>query len=145
VSYLLDTGVVSELTAVQPSAEVVRWFRDRDPSELRLSSVTVGELRHGVESLPPGAKRLRLQRVLEDWIDEFGSQLLPFGLAEAEVWGRLRRRAERSARPVASIPAMLAATAEVHGLTLVTRRPDDFEGWGGPVLNPWTPQPPVKP
>ena len=144
MSYLLDTGVVSELTALQPSPEVVRWIGERDPADLRLSSVTVGELRFGVERLPPGAKRLRLQRILEDWIDELGSQLLPFGLAEAEAWGRLRRRAERNAGAVPLIDAMLAATAEVHGLTLVTRNLRGFEGWGGPVLDPWSPQPPLK-
>lgn len=139
MSYLLDTVVVSELTALQPNPEVVRWLREREPAELRLSSVTVGELRYGVERLPPGAKRLRLQRVLEGWIDEFGPQLLPFGLAEAEAWGRLRRRGGVGAVP--TIDAMLAATAEVHGLTLVTRKLETFKGWGGPVLDPWAPQP----
>lgn len=56
-------------------------------------------------------------------------------------WGALLRRAELAKRSMPTIDAILAATAEVHGLTLVTCNTRDFEGWGGPVLNPWLPQP----
>ncbi len=143
MSYLLDTHVVSELTAERPDQAVVRWYTERDPAELRLSVLSVGELRFGVERLPAGAKRARLQRTLDDWIIEFDRQLVDFDLQAAEVWGRLRRRAEAAKRPMPPMDAMLAATAQAHGLTLVTRNTRAFEGWGGPTLNPWLPQPSV--
>ncbi len=141
MSYLLDTHVVSELTAERPDQAVVRWYTERDPAELRLSVLSVGELRFGVERLPAGAKRARLQRTLDDWIIEFDRQLVDFDLQAAETWGRLRRRAEAAGRFLPPMNAMLAATAQVHGLTLATRNIRDFEGWGGPTVDPWLPQP----
>jgi predicted nucleic acid-binding protein len=138
---LLDTNVLSELTAARRDENVVSWFRGQDPGALRLSVVSVGELRFGVERLPLGAKRIKLQRTLDDWIIEFNRRILPFDLETALVWGKLLRQAGKKQRSLPRVDAMLAATAEVHGLTLVTRNVRDFEGWGGPVLNPWEPQP----
>ena len=137
MSLLLDTSVVSELTAARPETRVVDWLSDQDPAQLRLSVISIGELRYGVEKLPAGAKRLRLQRTLEDWVAAFDRRLLDFDLEVATTWGRMRQRAAKAKRALAPIDAMLAATAEVHGLTLVTRNTPNFEGWGGPLLNPW--------
>jgi predicted nucleic acid-binding protein len=65
---------------------------------------------------------------------------LPVDLAVASAWGKLRGRAEAARRTMSLIDALLAATAEVHDLTLVTRNVEDFEAWGGPVFNPWLAQ-----
>jgi predicted nucleic acid-binding protein len=141
VAYLIDTNVVSEITAKQPEEHVVRWLDGKGRRELWLSAVTVGELRYGVERLPLGAKRLRLQQYLIRLLRRFDGQVLPLNIPIAETWGRVRRQAELARRSMPLEDAMLAATAEVHELTLVTRNTRDFEGWGGPVLNPWEPQP----
>ena len=141
MTYLLDTNVLSELTAGQPSEAVLGWVLTQSAGDLYVSVLSLGELRFGVERLPAGRKRAQLQKALDDWIIELNRRVLDFDLETALTWGKLLRDAERRRKTMPRIDAMLAATAELHGLTLVTRNVRDFEGWGGPVLNPWEPQP----
>lgn len=138
--YLLDTNVLSELTATRPDPGALQWVLDQDQAQLFVSVISLGELRFGVERLPVGSKRVKLQRTLDDWIIEFKKRVLDFDLNVAWTWGKLLRDAEVRRVTMPRVDAMLAATAEVHGLTLVTRNVRDFKGWGGSVFNPW-PQP----
>ena len=138
MSYLIDTNVISEVTKRQPNTGVVRWLSAQRSQDIYLSTTTVAEIRYGVEAVPEGARR----RALETWyrlsIGGPDAQILPISLAVAEAWGRLRRQAEMAKRTMPVMDASIAATAEVHGLTIVTRNVRDFEAWGGPVFNPWT-------
>lgn len=137
MSYLLDTNVLSELRRKQPDAQVLRWFAARPASTLFLSVLTLGEIRKGVETVADETRRLRLLDWLETELPAFFSgRLLPVDAAVADAWGRLQAVA---GRPIPAIDSLLAATAQRHGLMLVTRNARDVEGLGVAVVNPWTP------
>ncbi|PVM84906.1 VapC toxin family PIN domain ribonuclease [Caulobacter endophyticus] len=106
-------------------------------SALFISAMSVAEAGYGVERLAPGQKADRLRAWLEEVIADFGQRVLPVDAEVAKAQARIRRAAENARRTMPSIDALLAATAEVHRLTLVTRNVRDFEAWGGPVLDPW--------
>ena len=134
--YLLDTNLVSELRkGARANPGVRSWFDAVPDNAAFLSVVTLGELREGVERL-----RRRDQATaqhLDQWLAglsrHFADRLLPIDAAVADRWGRLR-----SGRSLPVIDSLLAATARVHGLTLVTRNEHDFEKLEVPVLNPFT-------
>jgi toxin FitB len=135
LSYLLDTNVLSELKRRQPDIRVLRWVESRPADTLFLSVLTVGELRHGVQRLPAGAKRQQL----EDWLeielpDWFIGRLLPVDERVARRWGDLVAAA---GRPLPVIDSLLAATALAHNLTLVTRNGHDFQYAGLTLHDPW--------
>jgi hypothetical protein len=135
VSYLIDTNVVLEAVRPRPAAPVLRWLRSVPDSALHLSVLTVGELRNGVEKLGEGSRKERLRLWLEQELAAwFGDRLLPVTTAVADRWGRL---VGEVVRPVAAVDSLIAATAIVHGLRLVTRNPQDFAFPGLEVINPW--------
>jgi toxin FitB len=138
VSYVLDTNVVSEWVKVEPARPVVEWMADLDEAEVFLSVISLAELRRGVELLDAGRRRQRLERWLtEDLVDRFHGRVLPIDMLVADAWGRITARATRAGRPVGSMDAYVAATAEAHGLTLATRNVRDFDSLGVPLFNPW--------
>lgn len=136
MTYLLDTNVLSELRRRTPDPKVVEWVERRPATTLHLSVLTFGELRKGIETLPPGERR----RGLSDWLEVeltgfFAGRVLSIDVAVADRWGRLVAEA---ARPVPAVDSLLAATALVHGLVLVTRNLRDFGFTGLEVTNPWS-------
>jgi predicted nucleic acid-binding protein len=139
VSYLLDTDVISEWIKPQPNPRVVSWLGETLEHELYMSVVSWAELRHGIERLALGRRRVRLAAWLEnDLPRRFGSRVLSVDPAVADTWGILMARREDAGRPMGAMDALLAATAEVHRLTLVTRNVSDFRGTVRSILNPWT-------
>ncbi len=135
MSYLIDTNVLSELRRRDPDVNVVRWLADRPASALYLSVLTLGELRKGIEVLDEGERKRRLI----DWMEVelpayFSGRVLSVNAAVSDRWGRLMAQAKR---PLPAIDSLLAATALVHGLTLVTRNVKDFDHPGLTVLDPW--------
>ena len=138
MSWLLDTCIVSELGRKRPDRRVLRWMRDAQDDLQFLSVLTLGELRKGAAKAADPTRRETIRR----WIDEeiavtFSDAILPVDLAVAERWGSLCGEAERRGRPRPAIDALLAATALVHGLTLVTRNVSDVEWTGVSVFNPF--------
>jgi predicted nucleic acid-binding protein len=132
--YLVDTNVVSEARRGAP--EAVGWLRSVDPLAVHLSVITLGEIMRGValkqKSDPPAASRLAqwLQTLRRDHAD----RILPVTDAIAVEWGRiaaLRRRGDAD--------GLIAATAIVHDLIVVTRNVVDFDDTRASVLNPWDP------
>ncbi len=139
MSFLLDTNVVSEWTKPRPNAGVMNWLATTDEDRVFLSVVTIAELRHGIERLATGRRRSRLDEWLRDeLVLRFEGRVLPVGTRIAEAWGRLVARLEAQGRPINAMDALLAATAEQHTLTLVTRNESDFEAAVKSILNPWT-------
>lgn len=139
MSFLLDTNVVSEWTKVRPNAGVLTFLHEVDEDRVFLSVVTLAELRHGVERLPLGHHRALLDRWLCDGLPlRFESRILPVDPAVADAWGRLTAQGEARGRALAVMDALIAATASVHQLTLVTRNTADFENAVKKILNPWT-------
>lgn len=140
MNYLLDTCVISELVSRRPNARVVEWLGLQDPGSLYLSYVTVGEIKKGI------AKRGRDARAkaLENWLQTevlglYANRILPVEKAVALEWGRICGDAERIGKKRPVVDAMIAATALVHGMKLVTRNVEDMAGMGVPILNPFEP------
>ncbi len=131
----MDTNIVSELRRRErANAGVQAWFHAADESGMRLSVLTLGEIRKGIERL---RKRDMIQAAgLENWLEElerrFSSKVLPVTDRIADQWGRLQ-----AIRALPEIDALLAATALEHDLTLVTRNESDFKGLGITILNPF--------
>jgi predicted nucleic acid-binding protein len=135
VSFLVDTNVVSELRkGERANAEVRDWFRSVDDAELYLSVLVIGELRQGVERLrrrdPPAAAKL--DRWLHELIERHTDRTLPVDAAVADRWGRLN-----VPDPIPAVDGLLAATALVHSLTLVTRNVRDVRRTGVRHLDPF--------
>jgi len=136
VSWLLDTNVLSELRKGQRAdAGVRRWFDEAVDRDLFTSVLVVGELRRGVESIRrrDRAAADSLAQWLESLVDRFGERLLPVDAAVASRWGELN-----VPNPVPTVDGLLAATALVHDLTLVTRNVGDVGRTGARLLNPFT-------
>ena len=132
--YLLDTNVVSDLR--RPASRNVglrAWFDAQSPEGLYLSVVTLGEIRQGIEQVRQRDRSQadRLSRWLDDLGRFYADRLLPIDHAVADEWGRLR-----AIRSVPVVDGLIAATARVHGLTLVTRNEKDVAGLGVKTLNP---------
>ena len=138
MSFLLDTAVVSELVRKSPSARVLKWIDGQDETSLHLSVLTIGELEKGVARLPASARRTRLiSWVRRDLVERFGGRLLAIDARTATRWGAISGESERRGRPLPVIDSLIAATALVHGFTVVTRNVEDFERCGAPCFNPW--------
>lgn len=136
--YLIDTNVVSEFSKRARADRGVVGFMERvaaDGALLFLSVVTVGELRRGIDTLRLRGDAIQAHR-LEAWyeaeVTPMGDRFLPVDAAVAETWGALRAR-----NPHHPLDKLIAATALVYGLTVVTRNERDFRGTGASVFNPF--------
>jgi predicted nucleic acid-binding protein len=138
--YVLDTNVVSELRKVRlgkADANVVRWTYSVDAADLFLSAISIMELELGVLAIE--RKDAAQGAMLRTWLDqnvlpEFAGRTLPVDSAVALRCARLHvpdRCGERD--------ALIAATALVHGMAVVTRNVDDFKPTGVTIINPWLP------
>ena len=130
---LLDTNVVSEAMKPAPDETVRAWLDEQAAETLFLSSVTIAELMFGVGTLPDGKRKDRLTDALDGVIELFADRILPVDAAVARRCARLHVPDPRAERD-----ALIAATALVHGLTVVTRNVGDFAATNVGVLNPWT-------
>ena len=137
MKYLLDTCVVSELAHRRPNACVVDWLGQQDPESLYLSFVTIGEINKGIAKRGGDARAMALEKWLQEILGSFADRILPVGKAVSLEWGRICGEAERMGRKRPVVDALIAATALVHGLKLVTRNVDDMAGMGVPIFNPF--------
>jgi predicted nucleic acid-binding protein len=133
--FLLDTNVVSELRKGERCAPKVNaWAQNAEPNQNFLSVLVVGELRRGA------ILKRRTDRATADALDHwiarlthlYGDRILPITLEVAQEWGRLS-----ALRPIPPEDGLLAATAHVHRLTLVTRDTKNVQGLGVSFVNPW--------
>lgn len=136
--YVLDTNVVSELRKVRhgnADKNVIAWAESVDAAELFVSVITIMELELGVLAIE--RKDAKQGAVLRSWLEqhvlpEFAGRTLPVDTAVAQRCARLHvpdRRGERD--------ALIAATALVHGMAVVTRNVADFKPTGVAAINPW--------
>lgn len=140
MSLLLDTNVISEWVKPQPNPRVVAWLQEVDEEQVFLSVGSLAEISRGIELMPPGKRRDRLFSWLTvDLPARFAGRLLGIDSRIAQTWGRVMARGQRAGINVGTFDALFAATAQVHGLTLVTRNIPDFLKLGIPLLNPWQP------
>lgn len=138
MSYLLDTCVISEFVAAQPTAKVVTWLAELDPETVYLSVVTLGEIQKGIEKLPASKRKEALRAWLkDDLLVRFHDRLLPLETGEMLTWGALITKVEAKGKPMPLIDSLIAATALHHDLVVVTRDQDDFAPSGARLFNPW--------
>ena len=136
--FVLDTNVVSELLKVRlgkSDANVATWTESVDAADLFVSAITILELELGVLSIErkDAAQGAMLRAWLEQHVlPEFSGRTLPVDTAVAQRCARLHVPDKRGERD-----ALIAATALVHGMTVVTRNVADFEPTGVKILNPW--------
>ena len=136
MSYLVDTNVFSEPARAKPDPRVVDWLRVNE-SELYISTLTVGEIRRGIERLPAGKRHDQLLAWLQKLCDCMKGRILTFNLSTAHVWGQLKAGWDGQGITLPSLDSQIAATAHRHSLTLVTRNTKDFEKAGVRILNPF--------
>jgi hypothetical protein len=131
--YLLDTNIVSELRKVRPHGAVVAWLESTADADLHLSAVTLGEIQAGIELTreQDAAKAAEI----ETWADLVAASynVLPMDGVTFREWARLMHRKSDTFYE----DAMIAATAIVHGLTIVTRNVTDFTRYNVSLLNPF--------
>jgi predicted nucleic acid-binding protein len=137
VAYLLDTNVVSELRKPRPHPQVAGWYESHRHAEAYLSTLVVGEIRQGIERVRPRDARQAdaLERWLARLLPAYENRILPVTIEVAQEWGRLNAHSP----PPPAVDGLLAATAKVHRLTLVTRNTTDVARTGVAVLNPFEP------
>jgi predicted nucleic acid-binding protein len=122
----------------RPDPSVVAWLAAVDEDQVFIIVVTLAELRYGIERMRPSIRRNRLAQWLrEDLPIRFDRRVLSIDPIVADVWGKVVARSEAAGRPIGAVDAFIAATAEAHGLTLVTRNGSDFEASIKAVINPW--------
>ncbi len=131
--YLLDTNVVSELRKPRPDPSVVAWLRNVPDTAIYLPAVVLGELQRGVEQL-----RLRdpeKAEVIEHWVDQVAAafEVIPMSGDIFRDWARLVEKHPGQLL----VDAMIAATARVQRMTVVSRNVSHFERLGAPVFSPF--------
>jgi predicted nucleic acid-binding protein len=131
--YLLDTNVVSELRKPKPHGTVLQWIRDVADAELHISAVTVGEIQAGIEVTREQDEAKATE--LEQWLDLVSGSfnVIPMDAAVFRTWARLMHRVSNTLYE----DAMIAATAKIYKLTVVTRNATAFKQFGVGVLNPF--------
>jgi predicted nucleic acid-binding protein len=134
VSYLLDTNVVSETRKRRPDAHVERWLADSDPDSHHLSVLTLGEIEKGIAIR--ARRDVQGSAGLQAWLEGlrllFAERILGIDDSIARRWGRLAGNTDLPA-----IDGLIAASALVHDLTVVTRNTKDFAPSGVRLIDPW--------
>jgi predicted nucleic acid-binding protein len=136
---LLDTNVISELLKPRPEPKLTIWLDATDEELIFLSVLTIGEIRQGINLRPDPVRRAKLESFLaSDVRVRFEGRILPVDSSVAECWGLLTAKAKTDKNhtlPV--IDGLLAATAQQHNLTLLTRNAKDVACTGVQFFNPW--------
>lgn len=138
MSWLLDTCALSEYVRKTPAPAVIRWLDEQDESSLFISVISLGEIEKGILKLR--ASDPRRSQKLTAWLGKveqrFAGHILPLDTAALHVWAQISARAELSGQSLPVMDGLLIATAQCHGLTVVTRNVQDFTLYPQ-VFNPW--------
>lgn len=136
MKFLLDTNIFSELLKPKPNTNVVNWVNTTPVDILYISVLTIGEIRYGIEKLPESKRKEKIKVYLESDIPKwFENRILHIDLPIVERWGKLRKE---MGRPIPSIDSLIASTALIHNLCVVTRNTEDFLFPCLEILNPWS-------
>jgi toxin FitB len=138
---LLDTNVVSEPMRRQPDHRVQDWLDAQAFETLYLSTISLAELRLGIENLPVGRRRAALAAALGDQIlSLFGDRIIPFDVAAAEAYATVVTRARARGHAITVADGQIAAIAAARNLSVASRDERPFRAASLVVINPWTAQ-----
>lgn len=137
--FLIDTNVLSEYNRTGgPDPGVRLWLETTDRQTQHVSIITLAEIQKGIELLDQGKRRAQLEQWLTQDLEAwFSGRILPVDRQVAMRWASLVAQGSRTGRPLPTVDSLIAATALVYGLTIVTRNTKDFEGIGASTINPW--------
>ena len=138
MNLLLDTCVLSEFAAKQPNQNVISWLSAQSEERLYLCSLTIGELKRGIERLPASHRRQRLEHWLaKEVVERFDGRIVSIDTLVMLRWGVLRAQLDAVGRSLPPMDSLIAAVALAHNLQLVTRNTQDSAGTGVEILDPW--------
>jgi predicted nucleic acid-binding protein len=139
---VVDTNVVSELMRASPSAVVVGWVRRNEP-ELYTTSITLAEIRYGIERLDDGRRKRLLRSAADEVFADFAERVLPFDAEAAVVYATIVSDRDRAGQPIDGFDAQTVSICRAHQAGLATRNSKDFQDTGIEVINPWQADPPA--
>lgn len=138
MSWLLDTCVLSEYAKKSPSPDAIAWLDEQDEASLFISVISLGEIEKGILKLQ--ARDPHRSQKLTAWLGKleqrFATRILPLDTATLHVWAQISAKAELAGNPMPVMDGLIMATAQCHGLTVVTRNMQDFTHYPL-VFNPW--------
>jgi predicted nucleic acid-binding protein len=138
MSWLLDTCVLSEYTKKSPAQNVIAWLDEQEESSLFISVISLGEIEKGIFKLR--ATHPQRSQKLTAWLGKleqrFAGRTLPLDATALHIWAQISAHSELVGNPLPVMDSLLMATAQCHGLTLVTRNVQDFAPYPL-VFNPW--------
>lgn len=139
---IIDTNVVAEMMKESSSPAVVAWMNDQDASALFLTTITIGEIGYGLETLPRGKRRLQLEQGFERVLAEaFVGRILAFDEEAARQYCVVMGRRKAIGRPLSVLDGQIASIARAKAFAVATRSVRDFEDCGLEVINPFEPAP----
>ena len=134
---VLDTNVLSALMQEVPDQNVVAWL-DRQPrTSIWTTSITVLEVRFGLQTMPGGGRRSALIQSFKELLNQIDHRVVPFDVAAAEQASDLMAFCHQKGRPVALRDAMIAGIVMAQHATLATRNTAQFEDISVPLIDPW--------
>ena len=147
MNFLLDTNVLSELRKKDCRTSVRNFVDSLEQTSLFISVISIGEIAFGVERLPPGRRKNEFRYFIDTQIpDWFEDRIIPLDCKIMRAWGRLCAEDDAGGRrrTLPTFDSLIAASALVHGLAILTRNVKDFAGLEGLFLvDPWEEEPPL--
>lgn len=134
---ILDTCVISELERPRPNPAVTKAVAAIPPDQVHLSVITIGELHKGVMLLDSGARRRQLTEWVEGLEHHYATHILPVDNEVARTWAQLTADAQRRGIVIPATDGLIAATALIHGMAVMTRNSRHFAATGVNVVDPW--------
>ena len=134
---IVDTNVASELMRPSPAPAVQDWVRARAGQELYMTSITLAEIRYGIERLPDGRRKELLRTTAEEVFTAFEEQILPFDAAAATQYASIVTRRDSAGLPIDGFDAQIASICHAHGAALATRDANDFRETEVDLIDPW--------
>lgn len=137
---VLDTNVISELMKPKPAEVVLEWVNRQDAAQLFATTVSIAEIEYGLQVLPAGQRRRRLEERFAHVVDAaFANRILVFDLSAAHLYGRVMAERRERGRPMGVADGQIVAIARSGGFTVATGNARDFEESGVDVVDPFSP------
>ncbi len=135
---ILDTNVIAELMREDPDSHVAAWIQGMAVQKLALTAIAIAEILRGIERLPKGKRREKLEQSFKEFIQKgFRGRIFPFDEESAYLYGGIATGREKAGLSVDPVDLMIAAIAKKLQASIATRNIKDFEGCGLTLINPW--------